>query len=144
MLIYGPVGTGKTHLAISLMVERMKRDALRQGQYQKSYTGHYALGSVFYDIQEACERMKPGGDDGLGNRLCKAELLVFDDLGAERLTDFTLDRVSLILRQRYNWMLPTIITTNLRLAQLNETDPRMASRLMEGERIKREGKDERL
>ena len=143
VFIHGPVGSGKTHLAVALMRERGERDGLEPGCYQKRYSGDRVYGCLFADIQRACESMKPGRD-GTAEHFTEAGLLVFDDLGAERLTDFTLDRVSLILRLRYDWMRPTIITTNLKPSEFNATDPRLASRLLSGVVIKREGKDRRL
>ncbi len=155
LTVSGPVGTGKTHVAVSLLAERLE-SGLRPGSYQHRVRdsgefGNYRgtetrTGGLFADVQEAVESLKPSARDPNARlaALLRAELLVFDDFGVERPTEFTLDRVSFILRHRYNHLLPTIITTNLSPSQLNAIDPRLASRILSGARIKRNGKDQRF
>ena len=57
----------------------------------------------------------------LVNRLMRAELLVLDDLGAERGTDFALEKVYDIIDSRYRLHRPMILTTNLTLDEMKGT-----------------------
>ena len=81
-------------------------------------------------------------------RLVRAHVLVLDDLAAERLTDFGLDRVATLVQARYDACRRTIVTTNLESTALGELHGRMASRLLgvgDGARvIKLTGSDRRV
>lgn len=61
-----------------------------------------------------------------------AGLAILDDLGSETRTDWTRDLVDRILDRRYRRNLPTMITTNLDLAAIEERYPRLRSRFCEG------------
>ena len=104
LLLTGSIGVGKTHLAVgmlqALITERGAkglfydyRDLLKQ--VQNSYNR-----SV--DVTEL-EILKP---------VFEAEVLVLDELGANKPTDWVWDTVAHILNTRYNDRRTTIITTN--------------------------------
>ena len=57
-------------------------------------------------------------DSVLISRLNRAKLLIIDDLGAERSTDFALEKVYDIVDSRYRAKLPVILTTNLSMDEL--------------------------
>ena len=73
-------------------------------------------------------------------------LLILDDLGAERPTDWSLQIIHIIINNRYEEVLPTIITSNLGLDALSEQlDDRLSSRIYEMCRLVSFGeKDHRL
>ena len=155
VLIHGPVGCGKSHVAVALAKEAIEAWNIPVGSCERAgtyspYTGtnyYWQYGALWADVQEAIEQLKPGAGDEDGQAeksLLRSELLVFDDLGSERMTEWTMDRVSLILRHRYNYGLTTVITTNLRPSVLNEIDPRVASRILSGRVVKLNGADYRL
>ena len=59
------------------------------------------------------------------------DCICFDDLGAEKLTDAKRENLYYIIDSRYREMLPTIITSNFTIKEINEVEPRIASRLAE-------------
>jgi len=72
------------------------------------------------------------------------DLLVLDDLGAEKITDWSLSALYIILSDRIEMCLRTCVTTNLTMEQILNYEPRIASRLMAFTRIKLEGDDQRI
>src|SRR5262249_22333796 len=65
--------------------------------------------------------------DALFDRVRHAGLLVLDDLGAENGTAWATEKLFQIINYRYNYRMPTVITTNSRL--LSHMDERIRSRL---------------
>jgi DNA replication protein DnaC len=105
LLFLGPPGTGKTHLAVA---------ALR-GLIAKGFEG------IFYDFQNLLDRIRSGYDQASGTMDREAyqtaldtEILLLDDLGAHRITDWVEDTVTSIITYRCNHRKSTIVTTNLR------------------------------
>jgi DNA replication protein DnaC len=66
--------------------------------------------------------------DDLFEQLRSTALLVLDDLGAQSSTPWAQEKLFQLLNHRYNAQLPTVITTNQRLEDL---EPRLRSRLMD-------------
>jgi DNA replication protein DnaC len=103
LLLVGPPGTGKTHLAIAAMKQLLAR-------------GHEV---VFFDYQNLLEQIRSGYNETLGisretyQVALEAEILLLDDLGAHRTTEWTEDTVTAIVTHRYNHRKPLIATTNL-------------------------------
>lgn len=97
LLIAGSVGTGKTHAALATGREI-----------------HLAGRSVdFWPMVELWDALRPGGPEGLISEVCDVDLLVLDDLGAEKPSDWTAERLFLIVNRRALDEVPTIATTNL-------------------------------
>lgn len=104
LLLVGPPGTGKTHLAVSALQALLAR-------------GHEG---IFFDYQNLLEQIRAGYNEKIGtsNReayrtALETEVLLLDDLGAHRVTDWVEDTVTSIVTYRCNHRLPLIATTNL-------------------------------
>jgi DNA replication protein DnaC len=104
ILLAGAPGTGKTHLAVAALRLLIAR-------------GHEA---IFFDYQNLLERIRAGYSEALGTSSREAyrialetEILLLDDLGAHRVTDWVEDTVTAIVTHRYNHRKPLIATTNL-------------------------------
>jgi DNA replication protein DnaC len=104
-LFIGPPGTGKTHLATA---------ALR-GLISRGFEG------VFYDFRNLLDRIRSGYDQASGTMdkeayrtALETDVVVLDDLGAHRVTDWVEDTITSIITHRCNHRKATIITTNLR------------------------------
>ena len=95
LLLWGDVGTGKTFAAHAIANELIKQDI-----------------PVF--ITSLARVINSGFDrDDILKRLNTASLVVFDDLGAERSSQYALEAVYLLVDERYRTGKPMIITTNL-------------------------------
>jgi DNA replication protein DnaC len=122
-VMVGGTGRGKTHLAIGIMYQFME-----DMNYVISINGkHRALRIVFADLPELVDQAKLGMNnedvrknvDSVIANIKTADLVIIDDLGAERQTDFALATLDTIVRARENKNL--IITTNLKSTELVST-----------------------
>lgn len=103
LLFIGPCGVGKTHLAVSVL-----REALGKGMRGV----YYDTRSLLSIIRSTYSPVTRASEAEVLDEVMRAELLVLDDLGAERLTDWVEETMHLIVATRYNEQRPTVFTTN--------------------------------
>jgi DNA replication protein DnaC len=122
LLISGPVGTGKTHLAAAIIREGLK----------KKDTWNYRFVEVPALLAEIRAGFNTRSSDSPVKMIEEADLLVLDDLGAEKVTDWVREQLYLVVNERYSQMKPTIITTNDSLEELEtNVSQRTVSRIMD-------------
>lgn len=103
LLLIGPPGIGKTHLAVSVLREVVLKGL--RGVY-------YDTRSLLSTIRSTYNPVTRASEADILEEVMRAELLVLDDLGAERLTDWVEETMHLIVNTRYNEKRPTVFTTN--------------------------------
>lgn len=120
--LVGPVGTGKT----SLMVAAYKLVAPTLLEYYTIGASKIQFISVvdMFDLwRNSYDEDKRSGEPryaSLFKRFAEARLLILDDLGAERPTDWTQDQLSKLIDHRARNELPTWFTTNCSLEELEQ------------------------
>ncbi|MGW7053081.1 ATP-binding protein [Streptomyces sp. NPDC054887] len=104
LLLTGPFGTGKTHEAYGALRRIAEAGPERYEVIALTAPDMYAL-------------LRPKGSDNGPEfevkRLMRAPLLLIDDLGTEKISEFTEEATYRLLNSRYNECLPLIITSNL-------------------------------
>lgn len=104
MIFHGPVGTGKTYTAACIANELLD-------------SGIPVIMTSFVKILQ--EIQNPGADEGSYlQKLNTARLLIIDDLGVERNTDYALEKVYNVVDSRVRAAKPLILTTNLTWEEL--------------------------
>jgi DNA replication protein DnaC len=104
LLLMGSTGVGKTHLAVAVLRELAESKGVR---------------GAFWDFNELMREIRASYDPEVRmteaqvlDPIIRADLLVLDDLGAWKMTDWMNDTLFHILNQRYVHQRPSIITTN--------------------------------
>ncbi len=122
--LMGPTGTGKTHLAAAIVLERLAR-------------GDGVFFAVVPDLLDYLRRTyspdNPETYDEVLDALRGVDLLLLDDLGAHSTTPWAREKLYQLFSYRYLQSLPTIITTNV---APDDLDPRLASRLFDHQQNK--------
>jgi DNA replication protein DnaC len=104
LMFVGSIGVGKTHLAVGV---------LRRLIQEKGCHGLFCdYRELLKSIQNSYNPQVRTTELELLQPLFTAEVLVIDDLGANKPNEWVWDTVALVLNQRYNEKLTTIITTN--------------------------------
>ena len=151
LLLFGPVGTGKTHLCVGAG-RAFERPAVTEAftderGYQKART--IPAQTVEYwpvlDLAGAFRDAAGGGCPSPEPPCRSAGLLVLDDWGAERTTDFVLEALERIVDARYRAMKPMLIATNMTPRAIMERygDRALSRWAHEGRIVELRGRDRR-
>ena len=112
----GPVGTGKTSLAI--LVAKAAKDAGR------SYAV-YPVPRLLAEIKRTFDRDASDTYLAFFRRLCSVDVLVLDDLGAEKQTEWVLEQLYSIVNERWQDRRSIVVTTNI-----PDADPEAPGRML--------------
>jgi DNA replication protein DnaC len=129
LILKGDYSTGKTGLLIASLREVASR-----------YTGKSGAPLHFTTGADLLDALRHGYEDGTHastmERAKHVALLAIDDLGAEKPSEWVIERLFVIVNARYEAQRPTFITTNYGLEDLEaRIGPRILERLMETSRV---------
>lgn len=124
LAILGPGGVGKTW-ELAAIVRLLLTDERRR------------VPATMITVAEMLKALRPNADGAsdIGQFQC-APVLGLDDLGLEKQSEWTEEQLFMVADYRHNRNLPTIITSNLPPAALEQRyGPRLCRRLFEGARL---------
>ncbi len=122
LLLFGEVGGGKTYMAAAVANRLIERGFS---------VLHTDIGSVATLMESSFEKRQRNLE-----RILSYDLLIIDDLGAQRSTEYMMQHVYAVVDGRYRHKKPMVITTNIdgdRIAQLHDSGPwsRVFDRILE-------------
>jgi len=122
------VGTGKTYTSVTILNHYIMNTMKRIGN--KCFNPD-VVPALFMDFAWYVDKIRHKFDvdyyDETIENMFDTKLLLLDDVGAGKMSDYAREQVSILINHRYNKKLPTIVTSNFSLDEL-------ASRAMLGER----------
>lgn len=145
IVLYGNTGCGKTHLAVAMMRKAIIADINRvlelkwvnRIQPQILTTRFIPAPELLLEIRQSFRDDSTTSEADVIKKYCDAGLLVLDDLGSEKTSEYSITTLYIIIDRRDRELLPTIITTNLSQKEVEEKlGARIASRLAGMKNIK--------
>lgn len=103
LLLMGTVGVGKTHLAVSIL----------KGLTERGFSCLFCeFGTLLKEIQNSYNPVSKTSELTVLAPVFNAEVLVLDELGASKPTDWVRDTMAHVINTRYNDRKLTVFTTN--------------------------------
>jgi len=132
--LHGPVGTRKTGTAVAMMREIILRksnpykiDTMVRGIYDAWF---FSVTDILGRIKASFKKEALESEADVIDRVSSPEMIVIDDLGTEKVTDWTLQTLYTIIDIRSRTQRQTIITSNLGLEAMgHHMNDRISSRI---------------
>lgn len=119
-LFMGTVGVGKTHLAVSIL----------KGLTERGFNClFYEFGALLKEIQDSYNPVSKISELKVLSPIFNAEILVLDEIGASKPTEWVRDTMAHIINTRYNDKKLTIFTTNYLDERRNEREETLEDRI---------------
>lgn len=144
LFLYGGFGRGKTGMIVAALRDLVWRKVERNAGYERWYEHRFDRIGRFVTGTGFLESLRPhaGVDDSADmiREYQQAEYLAFDDLGAERLTEWGIDRLFEVVNYRHSHLKAMLVTSNLSPGELakrinrqigDQSGDRIVERLME-------------
>ncbi len=132
-------GNGKTHLAVAAM----KLYALAERDFIPTIA-FFNFSELMAGIRKTFSAGNVSEDDVI-NFLCSLDLLIIDDIGAEKVSEYVQSTFYIVLNRRNEDVKPTIVTTNLKSQEISSSyGTRVLSRLAAGVTVIVDGVDNRI
>lgn len=128
LFFYGPVGTGKTHLAIATL-RNLKPQ--KNGEYMRRATARILNADEFFMILNDAVSERKSKLGIIKSLLETTDVLCLDDLGTKNFTEAKQENLYALINHAYLNLRKIIITTNFTLDDLAKFDERIASRISE-------------
>lgn len=128
LVLLGPPGAGKTHVMVAALRHRLERwqelpppitpaDHVWFGRIRHV---HFEVVPLLLDRLRAAIRYEgTDTEEHFAHLRDECPLLVLDDLGREKVTDWVAERLYVLAESRYGRLLPTCATSNLSLDELS-------------------------
>lgn len=133
LFVYGPVGTGKTHLMSALAID-MAVDHVKENEYPdfSKLPVFISFPDLLMQIKETYRKNSGSTERQVIDKFSRYSILMIDDVGAETLSDWIPGVFGMIIDKRYSGERKTLISSNLDLNQIGKLyDDRIASRINE-------------
>ena len=151
LFVVGPRGTGKTHFLCACVNLAVRQRAKNGGIDEIVVPGKLPIQflpvpELMLEFKQSYDRSTHFTEADVLEKYSRMEFLALDDLGAERVSDWSIQMLYLLIDRRYREMKRTLISTNLSLGKISGTlDDRIASRIAEMcQRVRFEGRDRRI
>ncbi|MFC2094946.1 ATP-binding protein [Candidatus Bipolaricaulota bacterium] len=122
IILIGPVGIGKTHLLLSIARAMSSEKACEFNHESDRFEVKGEQFDVEFwpvlDLAAALRRDVVDGDGKLVERVMNCDMLILDDLGREKHSDFLLQELQRIIDYRYRDERPIAVGTNLTRTEL--------------------------
>ena len=138
IVLRGNTGCGKTHLAIAIAKKIPTEDSKIRGSWETiPGTIFTTAPELLLKIRSAFREGSEQSEERLIDYYSGCELLILDDLGSEKTSEFAVTTLYVIIDRRLRDCRKTIITTNMSQQEIEQTfGARIASRLSGMENIK--------
>lgn len=151
LFVTGPSGTGKTHF-LCACIRHVIEEKMNKGKEEafippnRNPIEFLSVPEFMLQIKQSYEKNAKLSEADILNRYSSVELLALDDLGVERVSDWSIQMLYLLIDRRSREMKQTLISSNLSLSEIaDKLDDRIASRIAGMcEALKFQGEDKRL
>lgn len=157
LVLVGPPGVGKTHLAAGVLTARYDAEyrAWRESLTLTEPVPRQPDRPLWVNVASLIVELRMEMDEPADDREAAATvrrltrrpaICVLDDLGREKVSDWTAETIYAVVNARYEAMLPTVVTSNLTATELQASGywPAISRLAEDGELVKIDAPDRRL
>jgi len=147
IFLHGLQGSGKTYQACGCVKHWLPKLERPNATYEEDrmLSRFKTVPEILMEIRGTFNNQNQSSqsETDIVHKYLRPKLLIMDDFAAEKVTDWSLSALYVILSGRINSGKATVVTSNMTISEIEKFDPRIASRFAGFKIVKVTGKDRR-